>query len=412
MTDTNNQSPTDLPPVDTSLIQIEINQLESPDYRMNVEVPPVLIAEIKTRLKDGGLNYDELELIKLILQISTDEAMQRLDKDSAFGCRVVTEKNVKYEEGKPLVFSLVTDTIPNDEFSIDEIPIQRRTLVIKDTHVDEELYEQRLQFGMKTPVDGVLEYGDEISCEATCSIESVDNPIVENQQCVLKVPSESQRFFFNGIPLPEVGEAMRGSQTSKELSFEFDVQGTRGKLELRNCAFNRVSPATVEQVLAEYGTPSEGLLRTQIKMSLQNSFDRDNANFMLNQFYSFLLNNVDLPVSARITDMHFARKLKEVESQAKNELTDEQKDHIRQNTERLVKRLTLNAWLQRTFKVKVSETDLDNQAAIIAEERRVRPADIREEYRSEDKLQILSSMVIDRKIFEKLKDKMVFTEIQ
>ncbi|MBT6165691.1 MAG: hypothetical protein HOH93_07255 [Phycisphaerae bacterium] len=59
----------------------------------------------------------------------------------------------------------------------------------------------------------------------------------------------------------------------------------------------------------------------------------------------------------------------------------------------------------------LSEEDIDRQAAIIAEERRVRPSEIKEEFLAADKIQVLGNMATERKIFERLKDKMVFTDM-
>ncbi len=409
----NTQQSSNLPPIDTSKIQINIIELDPPDYQFDIEVPIDLISEISARIAQGGLDYNEQELGNLIVQICQDEAMQRLDKDSAWGCRVLKSSAGKYDVNKPFKFSAITDTIPNDEFSIDTIPINRRSFEVSDSHVEAELLEQQIQIGERTTFEGALCSGDEITCDIKCTLENSASPIAEIENYTFRVPNENQVFLFQGIQLQKVGEALRTSSTSDELTLSFSNQGANGILELKNCKFARVTPATIEQVLEKYGTPNEALLRTQIKLSLQNNFDRENLNFMVNQFYSYLLDNVELPISKRIVKKHYDPLCQNALAESNDEvLSQEQQDMLLQNAERLVKRLTMNAWIQRQYSIGVSEDDIDEQITIVAEERRVRPAQVRDEFVAADKLQVLANMAIDRKVFNQFKDKMVFTDIQ
>lgn len=405
-------TPSDLPPIDTSKIQVKIIELEPPDYQFDIAVPVEITTEITSRIQSGGLQYDEKQMGTLIVQVCLDEAMQRLDKDSAWGARLLQKSVGKYITDEPFTFSAVVDSLPDDDFSLDTIPINRRQLQVKDSHVNSELFEQQLQFGNKSDFAGILEYGDEIECDAQCRIEGIEQPIASLQQCTLRIPSETQSFSFAGVPLPEIAGALRGCQTKDELVFPFNMNEKQGTLTLSNCSFSRITPATVEHVLEEYGTPNEALLRTQIRMSLQHNFDRENTNFMIHQLYSHLFQTVDLPISSRIVAKNYKDLCKkEMESTGVEELTNEKQDSIKASAEQMVKRLTLNAWLQRTFRLSLSEEDIDRQAAIIAEERRVRPSEIKEEFLAADKIQVLGNMASERKIFERLKDKMIFTDM-
>jgi hypothetical protein len=60
--------------------------------------------------------------------------------------------------------------------------------------------------------------------------------------------------------------------------------------------------------------------------------------------------------------------------------------------------------------MKISEDEIDKQAAIIAAERRVRPADVKDEFLANDQVSALASMALERKVFDRLKDKMIFTD--
>ncbi|HIB01602.1 MAG TPA: hypothetical protein EYO31_06970, partial [Phycisphaerales bacterium] len=72
MSDQPQTTPTDLPPIDVSKIKIEITELEAPDYQLDFEVPVDLVSEITSRIKEGGLTFNEKQLCSLIVQVCLD----------------------------------------------------------------------------------------------------------------------------------------------------------------------------------------------------------------------------------------------------------------------------------------------------------------------------------------------------
>ena len=421
MTERPTDPSTDLPPLDTSKICIEINAVEPPDFTLDFEVPVDILSEASQRIQDGGLEYNEKQMGDLIVQICLDEGMQRLDRDSAWGIRLLANSFSTFSIDEPFSFSAIVDVLPEEEFSIESIPIQRNQLQVDDAMVDAELHEQQLQFGTRTEHTGTLAYGDEITCRATVTLYDDTEPFVSLEECTLRVPSEKQHFVVGGIPLDEIGSQLRGTKTADELSFVIDfsehfpsppLRGKKAKVDFRNCSYRRISPADVSQVLEQYGTPNEAILRAQIKMSLQHNFDRQNTNFMMHQLYEYLLSTVDIPISKRIINKTFQEQCKQqLEATSSEELSEDQKNNLSVKAARTVKKMTINAWLQRTFKLGISEDDIDKQAAIIAEERRVRPSEIKEEYLSNNKVSVLGNMASERKIFQRLKERMVFTDV-
>tara|TARA_B110000116_G_scaffold267177_1_gene279117 strand:- start:337 stop:1602 length:1266 start_codon:yes stop_codon:yes gene_type:complete len=419
MSDQPQTNPTDLPPIDISKIKIEITELEAPDYQLDFEVPLDLISEINSRIIEGGLTYNEEQMGNLIVQICLDEGMQRLNRDSAWGTRLLKKSMRKYSIDRPFTFSAVVDTLPEGEIPINDVPIQRNQKQVDDAFVDSEMKEQQLSFGTKDAFNGALAYGDEIECNVSITINDVDEPVASIEKYALRIPSEHQTFSITGLPLASLGAELRGCQSNEELSFHIDFpndyaakafQGKSGTVHLTNCTFFRITPSSIEHVLEEYGTPNETILRTQIKMSLQHNFDRENTNFMMHQFYAYLTENIEMQFSKRIINSKFEEMCKKELEASEEELTDQQKNLLMQRATANVKRLTINAWIQRTYELGVSEEDIDKQTTILAEERRVRPSDIKEEFLAEDKINILSNMASERKIFDRLQDKMIFTD--
>ncbi|HJN72283.1 MAG TPA: hypothetical protein QF528_06790, partial [Phycisphaerales bacterium] len=68
------------------------------------------------------------------------------------------------------------------------------------------------------------------------------------------------------------------------------------------------------------------------------------------------------------------------------------------------------SYFQEFFDLVICEEDVQHQISDIAESRRVRPEEVQEEFVSSDRMHVLGNMVIEKKIFNRLKDKMVFTD--
>jgi FKBP-type peptidyl-prolyl cis-trans isomerase (trigger factor) len=174
----------------------------------------------------------------------------------------------------------------------------------------------------------------------------------------------------------------------------------------------RITPCQIEEVLKQYGTPNETILKTQIKLSLQRNFDRQNDTMMRRQLFDYLLETIDVPISSRIVDEHFVNLCKKEQGENENELSEEDRSKLLKKAEEVAKRRVITACFQKKFNIYINEQDIQQQICDIAESRRVRPEEIKEEFVSGDKMDTLAALVKDKKIFKHLLDKMVFSDIQ
>ena len=72
----------------------------------------------------------------------------------------------------------------------------------------------------------------------------------------------------------------------------------------------------------------------------------------------------------------------------------------------------ITACFQNKFNININEEDIQQQICDIAESRRVRPEEIKEEFVSGGKMDTLAALVKEKKIFKHLLDKIVFSDIQ
>jgi len=398
------------PPVDPSKIKIEITPIDAPDYRMDFEMPAELVSEIYGRLKDGGYEYNVEQMTSLLVKICVDEGMIRFDKNSIWGPKPIPGSAPGiFSEDTPFIFSAVIDETPIDYIdNIESIPIERCIFKANEELIKNELFEQQLLFGSREAHCGVLAYGDEITCKATLSVVGKDEPEFSIDDCKIQLPKEGQPLIIGDYQC-NVGDQLHNAQVGDN-TICFELDNKQLELVLVNMTAERITPCQIEEVLKQYGTPNETILKTQIKLSLQRNFDRQNDTMMRRQLFDYLLETIDVPISSRIVDEHFVNLCKK--EQGENELSEEDRSKLLKKAKEGAKKRVITACFEKKFNIYINEQDIQQQICDIAESRRVRPEEIKEEFISGGKMDTLAALVKEKKIFKHLLDKIVFSDIQ
>ena len=398
------------PPVDPSKIKIEITAIDAPDHRIDFEMPAELVSEIYGRLKDGGYDYNIQQMTSLLTKICVDEGMIRFDKNSIWGPKPMPDSVPGiFREDTPFVFSAVVDETPLDYIdNIESIPIERFVFKATEELVENELFEQQLLFGSRETHIGMLAYGDEITCKATLSVVGKDEPEFSIDDCKIQIPKEGRPLIIGDYRCDASDQLHNAQVGDNTICFELDNKQL--ELVLVNMTAERITPCQIEEVLKQYGTPNETILKTQIKLSLQRNFDRKNDSMMRRQLFDYLLETIDVPISSRIVDENFVKLCKK--EHGGNELSEEDRIKLLKKAEEGAKKRVITACFQKKFNIFINEQDVQQQICDIAESRRVRPEEIKEEFVSGDKMDTLASLVKEKKIFKHLKDKIVFSDIQ
>tara|TARA_B100000959_G_scaffold238950_1_gene259240 strand:+ start:1875 stop:3104 length:1230 start_codon:yes stop_codon:yes gene_type:complete len=400
--------------VDTSAIKINIAKLEGSDYRLDFDMPDEIVEDINRRLKEGGYDYDDEQMTSLLTKICLDEGMNRLDKKSVWGPKLMpgTEPG-KFCCDSGFLFSAIVDAIPTGILDqIDSIPIRRRKLEVTNELIETELFEQRLLFGSRESFSGEVAYGDEVTCNATLTVDGNDTPEFAIENFKLRIPNEGQLLAIGTFRCDE-GEQLRGASVPGTISITLsDQQEKNATLVLEVTSAERITPCEVDEILKQYGTANETLLKAQIKLSLQRNFDRENNTIMRNQLFNYLAENITVPVSQRIIEGHWEDMCKgELEKNPEQtELEEDVKNELQEKAKTRTQRRVITSYFQEFFDLVICEEDVQHQISDIAESRRVRPEEVQEEFVSSDKMHVLGNMVMEKKIFDSLKDKMVFTD--
>ena len=350
-------------------------------------------------------------MTSLLTTICLDEGMVRFDKNSVWGPKPMPGSAPGiFSEDTPFIFSAIIDEYPLEIIDhIESIPIDRHNLKVSDDLIETELIEQQLLFGSREPHIGNLAYGDEVTCTATLRVVGKDEPEFSIDDCKIKVPKEGQPLSIGTFQC-NAGDQLNNAQVD-DTTICFEHNNKQLELVLENMSAERITPCQIEEVLKEYGTPNETILKTQIKLSLQHNFDRQNDAVMRRQLFSYLIETIDVPVSSRIIEEHLVELCKKEQEGNENELSEEDRSKLLKKAKETTKRRVITACFRDKFNININEEDIQQQICDIAESRRVRPEEIREEFVSGNKMDVLATLVTEKKIFTRLKDKMVFTDV-
>ena len=180
--------------------------------------------------------------------------------------------------------------------------------MVSENLIEDEIFEQQLLFGSRETHVGMLAYGDEITCKATLSVVGKDEPEFSIDDCKIQIPKEGQPLIIGDYQC-NAGDQLHNAQVG-DTTICFELDNKQLELVLVNMTAERITPCQIEEVLKQYGTPNETILKTQIKLSLQRNFDRQNDAMMRRQLFDYLFETIDVPISSRIVDEHFVELCK------------------------------------------------------------------------------------------------------
>ena len=417
--------------IDPAEIEIKVTELEAPDTQLDFNIPARLVKRIHKKLKKGGHNYNNEQMVSLLSKICIDEGNSRLQKDSIFGPKPLNDVEPPiFNKNEAFQLSIVIDFAPEIDLpDFASIEIERPIKDVSEQMIDAEMYEQQLDAGISESHDGELEYGDEIRCSFSLKIIESDKLLLENEDCLLRIPAQDAPVIVGGLPLQELAGELRGSKTGDSISVELDVpdsfpdptyRGAPALCLVEILEASRITPATVEDVVDKYGSPNETVLRTQIKLSLKTRVEREQKTVMINQLFDRLTEEIDFPISQRIVTDQFQQLMKNVpkpehDAEHDAEHSDEEiekklserEEKLHQRAQRQVQRNTLGAILRRELDIVVGEDDLQEQILVMAESRGLRPEDARQEAMEKNWMGALFGKALEQRISYRL-----FEEVQ
>ncbi len=317
----------------------------------------------------------------------------------------------------PLTFACELEVKPVFELpSLSKIPVKRPKVSIRDADVDEAVAHLRTRDATFEPVEkGPVQFNDMIYADLKLMIG--DEQIMHEQNTDLA----ARPMRIRGIPLPELGNALKGAKIGDTVKHEatvpddHDSSDYRGKTARFEITIHEIKRMVVPPVDAEFlesaGFESESELRDAVRSELESRLERTIKGRMLEQIGDYLIEKTQLEIptglSQRQADRSVARRMIELYQRGVPETeiakeADAMRSAAREQTARDLKLYFIVEKIGDDREVGVNEEEFNAAVAEMARRSGKRFDRVRDELSKGDGLSMLYVQIRENKVLEQL----------
>lgn len=409
-------------PFDPEEINIEITELSSLEQRVAIEVPARLVKRFHKKMKKSGQSLDDEAMRNHLSRFCLEEIIKRLELNPIWGpIPSPGSPEPRFRTEHPFRFSMDIDTAPEIKWpDFKTIEIIRPVREITEDMIEDEMVEQRRDAGIQSPLESDLAVGDEACCNVVMKEPGTEQPLLASDDMTIRVMSQDKPTVVGGMAVEGAGKALEGHKVGdevvletvvpeqypdptmigKDVHFTFNIKGA-----------TRAEMATVEQVVAQYDSPSELVLRQQIKFALKAKSDHDQLKIMTTQLFDFLDEVIVFDIPRRALDSYvnaitdLSRKSLEQRGYEGDDLEkqiERRREKVQDIARKQAKRRVIIRMLADEFNLKVGENAIMNLIGEMAAEQGRRPEELRQELIDAGKIVGLGIEVMEQKGSDKV----------
>lgn len=339
-------------------------------------------------------------------------------------------EKVEVEDGKPLVFELEVEVVP--EFTmppLEGLDVQKPTMEITDQAVDDEIKKIQINEGdlesreAPEPGDyltghGVMKSeGGQEFYNLQGAVVQVPAPEKEGKGMILGVMIED---FTTQFGLPKAGDTVTVKTLGPENHEVEDLRGKKLEITFKVDRIDRIKPAPLDKVVAALGMQSEQQLRDAIRTRMQQRALMQQQVVMRQQLAKKLVDATTIDLPKRLTANQSARTLErqrlELMYRGVEPLKIEEhmaelraaSGHVAVNELKLLFILN-NAG--ETLGIKVSEAEINGRIAQLAQENNVRPEKLRQDMINSNRIAGIYQQIREHKTMDAILSKAKVTEV-
>lgn len=418
-------------PIDPADIQMDLAELSPCERRLVFDVPARQAKRFHKKLKKSGEDASPEETARHLTNFCIEQGLKRFDIKPIWGPIPTPGVDTQaFRAGFPFSLSIDVDDSPEVEWpDFSTLEIIRPVRSISDEMIDAEMREQCRDAGKKAQREGEIQQDDDVVFRVTLTEEGSDAPLYVQEQARIRVPGESGTASIFDIQVDglaskiigcDVGDTVRVEATVPDEYIDPTLCGADVLIEMQILEASSIEPATVEEVLKQYGSPNESILRQQIRMALDSKATRDQHTVIAGQVFEQLANSTDIPLPQRVeTDFcnsvaasaQSAMERRGCSKDAIEQRLAEKEDRIRTIGIQLARRRAISNLLCHHFEIQIGEEELIGQIAELAAEQGRRPEDLRKEIMATGRLHGVSVTVMERKSVETLLEQVTLTDM-
>lgn len=328
----------------------------------------------------------------------------------------------KMDEGEPVRFDLVIEVRPELEVTgLDQLAAEKKVTPIGDEDVDGALRELRERNANWVEVERGAVAGDALLIDYV-PLADDGNPLEDERN-----PGYAMELGTQNV-LPEFNSALHGLQPGEDTEFEVnypadfpneELAGATMKFRVQLKELKEKQLPELDDDFAKAHTPFDSAdeLRADVRRDLERQARRHDDRELREALVDQLLDRNAVPVPESLERRYIGAMLQDIEQRGGGEgLDDEQRQKLaegyRPTARRAVQRMVLMDNLRRQFGVEVGDEDITARVRELAEERDVKPEQMRQALESNRAIERLRDEIEEDRIFAALLEKAKVTEVE
>lgn len=336
------------------------------------------------------------------------------------------------QRGKPFVFSVDVEVIPNFEMpALEGIPVKRPVAEVTSAHVEQEILRQRYRWGTPQRIDGPFEHLDRMVGRAEVRVEGQEGVFFETDQALVVVPAKDDegQGQILGLLVEGLDELLLGKKPGDTITVETigpeqhereEIRGKKVTIVYAISAAERISPAELSDLRERFGLETDELLREQIRFALEQRRDNEQRNAQREQVFEWLLNRIDFPLPSKLSERQLTRSLgrqrmemlyRGLEAEVVEKRLAEMRSASEESTKGRLRLFFILARLAEQFGVTVTEQELAGRIHMMAQQQGVRPDQLRAQLSKSGGLDDVAIQIRDHKTADRLLEQASVTDV-
>ncbi len=340
-------------------------------------------------------------------------------------------ENIKLPDEGSMTYEVEVEVAPDVQLpSLEGIPVTKKPVAITDEDVNKEIDLYRDRFGTMDEVpDGIVAADDFVTADV--HVTTADGKeIHHNPEAPIYVAGEKRDYKGHvvGIVVDDLGKQLAGKKVGEEVTLTLVGPASHENEEIRDkpitiqikiTKVQRVTPAPIETLVAQFGEESEQSLRNTVRKNLENRAEREQQAQMHDQLREYLLEHVELElppgVTGRQTERLLHREMMElayrgVPMEEIEQKIAEMRASSEEEARKQLKEFFILEAAAEQLDIEVTEAELNSRIALLAIQQGRRPEKLRQEMQRNGELEYLYLQMREQKTLDAILQKAAVTE--
>lgn len=341
-------------------------------------------------------------------------------------------KDLVIESGKPLVFSLEIEVVPDFEMpALEGREIRRPVVEITDEMITKEVTRQCRLAGDVVDVHDGFTGGDRLIGPGSVVKEGETEPFFRHDQIDILIPDEDNGgrgqvlgLFIDGLRdmalKANIGDTLTIDAVGPDGHELEHIRGKNLTISVQIRQGLRLIPASPESLVERFGFESEEMLREQVRMAVEQRIAAEQQAAMREQVGEQLDEAITIALPERMTEAQASRMLERVRldmlhqgkpaDEIETKLAELRSDAMEHSQQRLKRMFVLHR-ISRHLKIEVSEQEVNAYIYQMAMQRNERPEKVRQELIQTGAINQVAMQVRDHKTLDQIIAKASITDV-